>query len=97
MGLPLAASDEPNRFGIQLYHRTATQADLSGKQVLKTSCGHGGGASTLCARSVRPPIRGWTSTQTASRFAERGIICPGWISCTAMPKACPLPMNPLTR
>ena len=24
-------SDEPNRFGIQLYHRVATQADLSGK------------------------------------------------------------------
>jgi SAM-dependent methyltransferase len=55
MGLPLAASDEPNRYGIQLYHRTATQADLSGRQVLEVSCGHGGGASylmrTLCPAS----------------------------------------------
>ena len=53
MALPLAASDEPNRFGIQLYHRTATQADLNGKQVLEVSCGHGGGASYL-VRTLRP-------------------------------------------
>jgi len=53
MGLPLAASDEPDRFYIQLYHRTATQADLAGKQVLEVSCGHGGGASYL-VRTLRP-------------------------------------------
>ena len=53
MGLPLAASDEPDRFNIQLYHGTATQADLSGKQVLEVSCGHGGGASYL-VRTLRP-------------------------------------------
>jgi ubiquinone/menaquinone biosynthesis C-methylase UbiE len=53
MALPLAASDEPDRFPIQLYHRTATQADLSGKRVLEVSCGHGGGASYLM-RTLRP-------------------------------------------
>jgi ubiquinone/menaquinone biosynthesis C-methylase UbiE len=53
MALPLAASDEANRFGIQLYHRTATQVDLKGKQVLEASCGHGGGASYLM-RTLRP-------------------------------------------
>ncbi len=53
VGLPLAASDEPNRYGIQLYHRTATQADLSDKQALEVSCGHGGGASYL-VRTLRP-------------------------------------------
>jgi SAM-dependent methyltransferase len=47
MALPLAASDEPNRYFIQLYHRTATQAELKGKKVLEVSCGHGGGASYL--------------------------------------------------
>ncbi|MEE6176646.1 phthiotriol/phenolphthiotriol dimycocerosates methyltransferase [Mycobacterium sp. 050134] len=47
MSLPLAESDEPNRYAIQLYHRTATQVDLTGKQVLEVSCGHGGGASYL--------------------------------------------------
>jgi ubiquinone/menaquinone biosynthesis C-methylase UbiE len=53
MGLPLVASDEPNRFYIQLYHRTATQADINGAQVLEVSCGHGGGASYL-VRTLRP-------------------------------------------
>ena len=53
MDLPLAESDEPNRFCIQLYHRTATQIDLSGKQVLEVSCGHGGGASYFM-RTLHP-------------------------------------------
>jgi ubiquinone/menaquinone biosynthesis C-methylase UbiE len=53
MGLPLEASDEPNRYCIQLYHRTATQADLSGKRVLEVGCGHGGGASYLM-RTLHP-------------------------------------------
>lgn len=47
MDLPLQAADEPSRFGIQLYHQTATQVDLSGKQILEISCGHGGGATYL--------------------------------------------------
>jgi ubiquinone/menaquinone biosynthesis C-methylase UbiE len=53
MALPLAPSDEPDRFCIQLYHRTATQVDLSGKRVLEVSCGHGGGAAYL-VRTLRP-------------------------------------------
>jgi ubiquinone/menaquinone biosynthesis C-methylase UbiE len=53
MALSLGPLDEPNRFGIQLYHRTATQADITGKQVLEISCGHGGGASYL-VRTLRP-------------------------------------------
>ena len=47
MGLPLAPSDEPNRYGIQLYHVTASQADLTGKRLLEVSCGAGGGASYI--------------------------------------------------
>lgn len=53
MDLPLEASDEPNRVHINLYHRTATQADLSGKRVLEVSCGQGGGASYL-VRTLHP-------------------------------------------
>jgi SAM-dependent methyltransferase len=53
MGLSLAASDEPNRFGIQLYHLVATQADHNGKQVSDVSCGHGGGDSYL-VRTLHP-------------------------------------------
>ena len=55
MALPLAASDEPNRFFIQLYHRTTTQGDLTGKQVLEVSCGHGAERLTSCAPCARPP------------------------------------------
>ena len=53
MALALEGSDEPNRFPIQLYHRTATQVDLTGKKVLEVSCGHGGGASYL-VRTLGP-------------------------------------------
>lgn len=53
MALPLAATDEPDRYPIQLYHRTANQVDLVGKDVLEVSCGHGGGASYL-VRTLRP-------------------------------------------
>ena len=51
--LTLDESDEPNRYSIQLYHRTATQVDLTGKKVLEVSCGHGGGASYLM-RTLKP-------------------------------------------
>jgi ubiquinone/menaquinone biosynthesis C-methylase UbiE len=53
LALPLETSDEPNRFPIQLYHRTATQTELSGKRVLEVGCGHGGGASYL-TRTLHP-------------------------------------------
>ena len=53
MGLQLDGSDERSRYGIQLYHRTATQADISGKKVLEVSCGHGGGGSYV-VRTLHP-------------------------------------------
>lgn len=54
MAIRLEVADEPDRYPIQLYHRTATQAgDLTGKEVLEVGCGHGGGASYL-ARTFQP-------------------------------------------
>jgi len=53
MALPLEASDEPNRYCIQLYHVTASQVDLTGKKVLEVSCGAGGGASYI-VRTLGP-------------------------------------------
>jgi fatty-acid O-methyltransferase len=54
MALPLDTADEPNRYPIQLYHRTATQAgELAGKRVLEVGCGRGGGASYL-TRALGP-------------------------------------------
>lgn len=53
MGIPLASGDERDRHCIQLYHHTAAQADLAGREVLEVSCGHGGGASYL-TRTFHP-------------------------------------------
>lgn len=53
VNLSLDPEDEINRACIQLYHQVATQIDLSGKEVLEVSCGHGGGASWL-TRTLHP-------------------------------------------
>jgi fatty-acid O-methyltransferase len=53
MDVPLSDADEADRFYIQLYHRTATQAELRGERVLEVGCGHGGGASYLL-RTLQP-------------------------------------------
>jgi ubiquinone/menaquinone biosynthesis C-methylase UbiE len=66
MALPLEASDVPDRYGAQLYHRTATQVDLTGKRVLEVSCGHGGGASYL-VRTLGP------ASYTGLDFNRAGI------------------------
>jgi ubiquinone/menaquinone biosynthesis C-methylase UbiE len=77
MGVPLAAPDERNRYNIQLYHRTATQADLSGKQVLEVSCGHGGGASYV-VRTLRPAsYTGLDLNADAIAFCRKRHSLPG--------------------
>jgi ubiquinone/menaquinone biosynthesis C-methylase UbiE len=71
MGIPLAAADEPNRACIQLYHHVATQAELTGKDVLEVSCGHGGGASYL-SRTLHPArYTGLDLNPTGVRFCRR--------------------------
>jgi len=77
MGLPLAPEDEPNRYCIQLYHRTATQADLGGKQVLEVSSGHGGGAAYL-VRTLRPAsYTGLDYNPDGVAFAQKRHHLPG--------------------
>ena len=77
MALPLAASDEPNRFGIQLYHRTATQADFSGKRVLEVGCGHGGGASYLTRTLGPASYTGLDLNPAAIAFCRKKHNLPG--------------------
>ena len=77
MAVPLAESDEPDRFSIQLYHRTATQADLRGRRVLEVGCGHGGGASYLM-RTLRPAsYTGLDLNRAAIAFCRNRHILPG--------------------
>jgi ubiquinone/menaquinone biosynthesis C-methylase UbiE len=77
LGLPLAPEDEPNRYSIQLYHRTATQADLSGKKVLEVSSGHGGGAAYL-VRTLHPAsYTGLDYNPDGVAFAKKRHKLPG--------------------
>lgn len=77
MGLPLSSEDEPNRYCIQLYHRTATQAELAGKQVLEVSSGHGGGAAYLM-RTVQPKsYTGLDFNPEGVKFAQERHRVPG--------------------
>ena len=77
MALPLSASDEPNRLGIQLYHRTATQADLTGKRVLEVGCGHGGGASYLTRTLGPASYTGLDLNPAAIAFCRKRHNLPG--------------------
>ncbi len=77
VGLTLDAEDEPNRACIQLYHHVASQVDLSGKQVLEVSCGHGGGASWI-ARTMKPTsYTGLDLNPTGIRFCQSCHSVPG--------------------
>jgi SAM-dependent methyltransferase len=77
LGLPLAPEDEPNRYCIQLYHRTATQADLGGKQVLEVSCGHGGGAAYLVRTLGPAAYTGLDYNPDGVAFAQKRHNLPG--------------------
>jgi ubiquinone/menaquinone biosynthesis C-methylase UbiE len=70
LGLSLEPEDEINRCCIQLYHHVASQVDLSGKEVLEVSCGHGGGASWI-TRAMQPAsYTGLDLNPTGIRFCQ---------------------------
>lgn len=71
MGIPLTDQDEPNRYPIQLYHRTATQTSLAGKRVLEVGCGHGGGASYLTRTLAPASYVGLDLNQAAVDFCRQ--------------------------
>ena len=45
--LALDPADEPDRYCIQLYHRTVSDVELAGKEVLEVGSGRGGGAAYI--------------------------------------------------
>lgn len=77
MALPLEASDEPNRYFIQLYHRTATQVDLGGKRALEVSCGHGGGAEYLMRTLGLASYTGLDLSRAGVDFCRKRHNLPG--------------------
>jgi ubiquinone/menaquinone biosynthesis C-methylase UbiE len=77
MGLLLGEEPERNRYCIQLYHRTATQADISGKKVLEASAGHGGGGAYL-VRTLHPAsYTGLDFNPDGVKFAQQRHNLPG--------------------
>lgn len=67
----LQASDEIDRYSIQLYHFLATQTEIKGKQVLEVGSGRGGGASYI-ARYLEPAqITGMDLAENAVEFAKK--------------------------
>lgn len=77
MDVQLAASDEPDRYSIQLYHSTAAQADLNGKRVLEVGCGHGGGASYLVRTAHPASYTGLDLNPVGIDFCRRRHDLPG--------------------
>jgi SAM-dependent methyltransferase len=67
--LDLRPEDEPNRYGIQLYHRAISTVPLAGRDVLEVSCGRGGGASYI-VRYHRP-----RSCTGLDQSAETTALC----------------------
>jgi ubiquinone/menaquinone biosynthesis C-methylase UbiE len=77
MGLPLDEDDAANRCSVQLYHQTATQADLGGTDVLEVSCGHGGGASYLTRTSRPASYTGLDFNAAGIEFCRKRHSLPG--------------------
>ena len=69
--ISLTASDEPNRYPIQLYHRLARTVDLKGKNILEIGCGRGGGLDYI-TRTFKPATAiGVDLEQRATDFGKK--------------------------
>ncbi|MGV0853560.1 phthiotriol/phenolphthiotriol dimycocerosates methyltransferase [Mycolicibacterium phlei] len=77
MDLKLDPADEPERIGIQLYHRVASQVDLKDKRVLEVSCGHGGAASYVMRYMHPASYTGLDLNPSGIEFCRRKHPLPG--------------------
>ncbi|MEE9464859.1 MAG: class I SAM-dependent methyltransferase [Candidatus Neomarinimicrobiota bacterium] len=75
--LALEHADEPDRYCIQLYHRTVSTVELAGRIVLEIGSGRGGGASYL-QRYLRPASTvGLDFSHQAIKFSRATHQAPG--------------------
>jgi SAM-dependent methyltransferase len=75
--LELAASDEADRFCIQLYERVAGAVDLRGSDVLEVGSGRGGGASYMKRYLGPATVVGADLSRRAVRLCNRYRAIPG--------------------
>ena len=69
--LELLPEDEPQRYRINLYHKTATQVDLEDKDVLEVGSGRGGGASYVSRYLSPRSYTGVDLSKTVVHFCNR--------------------------
>ena len=98
LGLPLAPEDDrptgtassfttarrPKRISVANKYSRSAPATAAEPRILSGRC-------------TRPLTPVWTTTRTVSHSPTKTSTYRGWSSCTATPKACPLPMSPSTR
>ena len=96
MGIPLPAAEEPNRYGIQLYHATASQWDIAGKKVLEVSCGHGGGAEYLATTMKPAAYTGLDINAPGVEFCRKTAGSRTSTSSAATPRNCRCRAKPTT-
>lgn len=75
--LQLDAQDEPQRFGIQLYHHLVTQIDVRDLQILEVGSGRGGGASFVMRYLQPRTYTGIDITERALAFCRKQYRLPG--------------------
>lgn len=68
--LLLEASDEPHRYGIQLYHCVTAAADFRDQCVLEVGCGRGGGTTYLARYRAPRTVLGVDYSDQAIRFCR---------------------------
>jgi ubiquinone/menaquinone biosynthesis C-methylase UbiE len=92
MGIPLDPDDEPDRYPIQLYRATATQAGgLAGKHVIEVGCGRGGGASYLTRTLREARYIGLDLNAAGVKFCQRRHQVPGLEFVTGNAQDIPFP------
>ncbi|MCB1066120.1 MAG: class I SAM-dependent methyltransferase [Verrucomicrobiae bacterium] len=71
VGLSLLPEDEADRVSIQLYHHVASQIELSHRDVLEVSCGHGGGASWITRAMIPKSYLGLDLNPVGIAFCQQ--------------------------
>lgn len=69
--IPLAAEDESNRYGLQMYHYVASAVCLHGLDVLEVGSGRGGGAAYVSRQFTPRTMTGVDYCRAAVDFCQR--------------------------
>ena len=75
--LDLLEEDEAERYSIQLYHHTATQIDISKKNLLEVGSGRGGGSSYIQRYLKTRTVTGLDISSDAVQLSNLSFDTPG--------------------